>query len=45
MKVKLEGNKKDGYILSVENKDYYGDIALEYEELVEIKKVLDKKLK
>lgn len=47
IKVKLIGSKKDGYILSIENEeeDFYQDVALKYEELVEIKKVLDKKIK
>lgn len=45
--VKLVGSKKDGYILSVYNKkeQFRDDIALQFDELVEIKKVLDKKIK
>lgn len=53
IKVTLTGSKKDGYILSVYNKEYNfkdflhsdDDIALTHEELIEIKKVIDKKLK
>lgn len=45
--IKLTGSRTDGYILSVYNKkeQFRGDIALKFEELVEIKKVLVKKLK
>ena len=53
IKAKLIGSKKDGYILSVYNKedkfkDFLcsdDDIALTHEELIEVKKVLDKKIK
>lgn len=47
IKVTLSGSRKDGFILSVYNKkeEFRDDIAINYEELVEIKKVLDKKLK
>jgi len=47
IKVTLTGTKKDGYILTVFNKEeeWCDDIALQYDELVEIKKKLDKTLK
>lgn len=53
IKVTLIGNKRDGFILEVVNKKENfkdklysnSDIALQHEELVEIKKVLDKKIK
>jgi hypothetical protein len=46
IKVTLTGSKKEGYVLFVYNKecDFLGDMALQYEELVEIKKILNKKI-
>lgn len=46
IKVTILGSKKDGFILTVINKEemFIDDIAVNFKELVEIKKVLDKKL-
>lgn len=47
IKVSLQGSRRDGYILEIQNEedDFYQDMAIQFEELVELKKVLDKKIK
>jgi hypothetical protein len=45
IKVKLQGSKTNGYVLTVLNKedDFIWDVALKFEELKEILKVLKSK--
>lgn len=43
MKVTISGTKKDGYILSVFGEDgFSGDMPLTYEEIILLKKKLEK---
>lgn len=46
-KITIAGNKKDGYVLAVYNKqeDYFDDISLKLEEIPDVIKLLDKTLK
>ena len=45
-KVKLFGNKKDGWVISIEDEHgFAGDIPLTHDELLKLKKILDKKIK
>jgi len=43
--IKLTGTKKDGYVLSVQDKRYKDDIHITYEELAALQKILAKKLR
>lgn len=42
--IKLTGSKKE-YVLTVKDKRYFRDIQLTEEELLELKKILNKKFK
>lgn len=45
-KVYLIGDKDSGYVLKVYGSDnFYADIALKYNELVQLKEILSKKIK
>lgn len=43
--IKLTGTKKDGYVLSVQDKRYKDDIHITYEELKQLQTILAKKLR
>jgi hypothetical protein len=45
--IKVFGNKQDGYILTIIGKHdkFKADVALTYEEILEIQKLLNKKFK
>ena len=44
--VKLKGSKKDGYVITIYGRDnFVGDLAVTHEELVELREILNKKLK
>lgn len=43
--ITLKGTKKDGYVLTVKDKRYIDDIHVTYEELVELQKIITKKVR
>lgn len=43
--ITLKGSKTNGYILEVKDKRYQRDLQLLHEDLLELQKILNKKLK
>lgn len=43
--ITIKGDKKDGYVLVVKEGRYYSDTHIKYDELEELQRLLNKKLK